>query len=136
MDAEIVLRADGLKPRLKVDTRTTVLDALLERLGTTSPEKGCDHGKCWAWTVLLDGRRVTNCLMLAVANGRAEIVTAAGLANGGELRSDSGGMFPPCFRADLRAKCPAHARLMSWFPLSRRKTMGCKGAIHTGSGDS
>jgi xanthine dehydrogenase YagT iron-sulfur-binding subunit len=59
-----------------------VLDALRERLGITSPKKGCDHGQCGACTVLLDGRRVNSCLLLAVAHQGAEIVTAAGLADG------------------------------------------------------
>jgi xanthine dehydrogenase YagT iron-sulfur-binding subunit len=76
---------DGNEHRLTVDTRTTLLDALRERLGNTSPKKGCDHGQCGACTVLLDGRRVTSCLVLAVANEGAEIVTAEGLADGGEL---------------------------------------------------
>jgi len=76
---------DGTGHRLTVDTRTTVLDALRERLGNTSPKKGCDHGQCGACTVLLDGRRANSCLALAVAYDGAEIVTAAGLAPGHEL---------------------------------------------------
>jgi xanthine dehydrogenase YagT iron-sulfur-binding subunit len=63
----------------------TLLDALRERLGITSPKKGCDHGQCGACTALLDGRRAVICLALAVAHQGAEIVTAEGLASGGEL---------------------------------------------------
>jgi len=79
MDVEISLRVDGLEHRVLVDTRTTLLDALRERLGVTSAKKGCDHGQCGACTVLVDGRRLNSCLALAVAYDGAEIVTAAGL---------------------------------------------------------
>ncbi|GAA3060044.1 aldehyde dehydrogenase iron-sulfur subunit [Streptomyces glomeratus] len=82
---EITLRVDGQERRLVVDTRTSLLDALRERLGITSPKKGCDHGQCGACTVLLGGRRALSCLALAVAYEDAEIVTAAGLAEGGDL---------------------------------------------------
>ena len=85
MDVEITLRVDGKEYQLTVDTRTTLLDALRERLGITSPKKGCDHGQCGACTVLLEGRRVNSCLALAVAHQDAEVVTAAGLADGEEL---------------------------------------------------
>jgi len=79
MDVEISLRVDGLEHRVLVDTRTTLLDTLRERLGVTSAKKGCDHGQCGACTVLVDGRRLNSCLALAVAHDGAEIVTAAGL---------------------------------------------------------
>jgi xanthine dehydrogenase YagT iron-sulfur-binding subunit len=85
MDAEVTFRVDGTQHQLEVDTRTTLLDALRERLGVTSPKKGCDHGQCGACTILVDGRRVTSCLSLAVAYDGAEIVTAEGLADGERL---------------------------------------------------
>jgi xanthine dehydrogenase YagT iron-sulfur-binding subunit len=80
MEAHITLSVDGTERSIDVDTRTTLLDALRERLGVTSPKKGCDHGQCGSCTVLLDGRRHLTCLALAVAHDGAEIVTAAGLA--------------------------------------------------------
>ncbi|MGW1157692.1 (2Fe-2S)-binding protein [Streptomyces sp. NPDC002519] len=85
MDREITLRVDGQEHQVVVDTRTSLLDALRERLGITSPKKGCDHGQCGACTVLLDGRRALGCLALAVAYEDTEIVTAAGLAGGDGL---------------------------------------------------
>lgn len=80
IDAEITLTVDGTSRTLTVDTRTTLLDALREHLGVTSPKKGCDHGQCGSCTVLLDGRRVVPCLTFAVAQAGAQITTASGLS--------------------------------------------------------
>ncbi len=76
----IELRVDGTAYQPAVDPRRTLLDLLREQLGVTSPKKGCDHGQCGACTVLLDGRRVLTCLVLALTCDGAEIMTAAGLA--------------------------------------------------------
>ncbi|MDX6689151.1 MAG: xanthine dehydrogenase YagT iron-sulfur-binding subunit [Solirubrobacteraceae bacterium] len=81
----ITLHVDGEARALSIDPRTTVLDALREHLGNTSPKKGCDQGQCGACTVLVDGRRVTTCLSLAVAYDGAQITTADGLAPGEDL---------------------------------------------------
>jgi xanthine dehydrogenase YagT iron-sulfur-binding subunit len=81
------LRVDGAEHALRVDPRTTLLDALREQLGVTSPKKGCDHGQCGACTVLLDGRRVDSCLTLAVQHDGATVTTAAGLAANGGLHA-------------------------------------------------
>ncbi|MGW6421892.1 2Fe-2S iron-sulfur cluster-binding protein [Nocardia sp. NPDC055053] len=85
MRAQISLTIDGQNRTVTVDTRATLLDVLREQLGVTTPKKGCDHGQCGSCTVLLDGRRATLCLALAVANDGATIVTADGLADGDEL---------------------------------------------------
>ena len=85
MDTEITLRVDGGAHPLTVDNRTTLLDALRDRLRLTGTKKGCDHGQCGACTVLLDGRRVTVLPALAVAAEGDEVTTIEGLADGERL---------------------------------------------------
>ncbi|WP_155057801.1 (2Fe-2S)-binding protein [Streptomyces blattellae] len=81
----VTLNINGEKYTLSVDHRTTLLDALRERLDLTGAKKGCDQGQCGACTVLLDGRRAVSCLQLAVAAEGREITTIEGLAEGDRL---------------------------------------------------
>src|SRR3954454_21608862 len=85
--AEITLRVNGAEQRLSVDTRTTLLDLLRERLDLIGAKKGCDHGQCGACTILVDGLRVNACLALAVAHDGADVVTVEGLAENGDLHA-------------------------------------------------
>ncbi len=93
VDTKIRLTIDGTEREVSVDTRTTLLDALRERLDVTSPKKGCDHGQCGSCTVLLDGRRHLTCLALAVSYDGADIVTADGLAGAGD-GAEGGDLHP------------------------------------------
>ncbi|WP_030777017.1 (2Fe-2S)-binding protein [Streptomyces sp. NRRL S-920] len=81
----LTLHINGEKHTLTVDHRTTLLDALRERLDLTGTKKGCDQGQCGACTVLIDGRRAVSCLQLAVAAEGREITTIEGVADGDRL---------------------------------------------------
>jgi xanthine dehydrogenase YagT iron-sulfur-binding subunit len=84
-DAEVTLRINGKSHRLTLDPRTSLLDALRERIGLTGTKKGCDMGQCGACTVLVGGKRVVSCLTLAVMAQGKDIATIEGLADGGAL---------------------------------------------------
>ncbi|TMR21968.1 (2Fe-2S)-binding protein [Nonomuraea turkmeniaca] len=82
---EVAFKVNGTAERLRVDPRTTLLDALRERLQLTGTKKGCDRGQCGACTVHVDGRRVLSCLTLvAMVEGR-EVTTIEGLAEDDQL---------------------------------------------------
>ncbi|MFJ6656900.1 2Fe-2S iron-sulfur cluster-binding protein [Streptomyces sp. NPDC091377] len=81
----VTLQVNGEKHPLHLDHRTTLLDALRERLDLNGTKKGCDHGQCGACTVLIDGRRALSCLRLAVTAEGSEITTVEGLAEGDRL---------------------------------------------------
>ncbi len=79
-DVEMVLNVNGGAHPVRLDVRTSLLDALRETLHLTGAKKGCDHGQCGACTVLSDGKRTLSCLTLAVASQGRNILTIEGLA--------------------------------------------------------
>ncbi|KQV95102.1 aldehyde dehydrogenase iron-sulfur subunit PaoA [Pelomonas sp. Root1237] len=81
----VTLEVNGQSHSVDVDTRTTLLDLLREHLHLTGTKKGCDHGQCGACTVLLDGRRINSCLMLAVMAPGAKVTTIEGLGTPQQL---------------------------------------------------
>ena len=83
--ARVRLVVNGSARQLEIDPRQSVLDVLRERLDLTGTKKACNQGACGACTVLINGRRVTSCLTLAVMHDGAEITTIEGLARGDAL---------------------------------------------------
>lgn len=79
---EITLSVNGQKKKVKVETRTTLLDALRDRMDMTGAKKICDRGACGGCTVLVDDQPVNSCLMLAMDAVGSELRTVEGLANG------------------------------------------------------
>jgi xanthine dehydrogenase YagT iron-sulfur-binding subunit len=77
----VTLKVNGQPRTVQVESRTTLLSALRDRLdpAVTSPKLVCDQGACGACTVLLDGKPVYGCLVLAVDVGARTVTTAEGL---------------------------------------------------------
>ncbi|MDA7415008.1 aldehyde dehydrogenase iron-sulfur subunit [Xenophilus arseniciresistens] len=82
---QVRLVVNGRPRTLKLDTRTTLLDALREHLQLWGTKKGCDHGQCGACTALVDGRRINTCLSLAVMHEGSEVTTIEGLGTPAQM---------------------------------------------------
>jgi len=85
MKKQIQLRVNGEVRELLVDANRTLLEVLREDLGLTGTKKGCNKGECGACTVLLDGKPVPSCTVLAVRADGKDIMTIEGVAEGGKL---------------------------------------------------
>jgi len=83
----ITLRVNGEVKQLSVEPRVTLLDALRDRLDITGAKRVCDRGTCGACTMIVNGKAVYSCTVLAVdaAQSNADIQTIEGLAPAGQL---------------------------------------------------
>jgi carbon-monoxide dehydrogenase small subunit len=79
----IVTTVNGEERALDVVPRDVLLDVLRSRMGVKSPKVGCERGDCGSCTVLLDGRTVRSCLVLAIEVDGHEITTVEGIEQDG-----------------------------------------------------
>ena len=84
----ISVTVNGARREAEVPVRLTLADFLRHTLELTGTHLGCEHGVCGACTVLLDGRAVRSCLLLAVQSNGREVTTVEGLA------PQAGGLHP------------------------------------------
>lgn len=113
---------NGVAHRVEVRSDVTLLDLLREQLHLTGAKKGCNRGECGACTVMLDGRRVNSCFVLAATLEGRRVTTVEGLATGDSLH--------PVQRAFI--KCDA---FQCGFCTSGQimSALGCIEEGHTGS---
>lgn len=82
---EIHISVNTTRHRLEVKSNSTLLDVLRDELGLTGTKRGCEIGECGACTVLMDGKAVNACLVLAPQADGAEITTVEGMSKANHL---------------------------------------------------
>jgi len=82
---ELTLTVNGDLYNLSVETHLSLLDVIREEIGLTGTKKGCDMGECGACTVLLNGKPVNACLVLAHEADNQQVITIEGLSKGETL---------------------------------------------------
>lgn len=85
MKHNIRLTVNGESYTVAVEPCESLLDVLRDKLSLTGTKKGCNRGDCGACTIIIDGKTVNSCLVLAVEADGKEVLTVEGLANNGQL---------------------------------------------------
>jgi aerobic-type carbon monoxide dehydrogenase small subunit (CoxS/CutS family) len=81
----ILIEVNGVESKVEIEARTTLLDLVREQFGLTGAKLGCDIQVCGACTLLLDGKPVSACSVLAIDADGKEVVTVEGLGSAGKL---------------------------------------------------
>jgi aerobic-type carbon monoxide dehydrogenase small subunit (CoxS/CutS family) len=81
----IRLRVNGRSYEVQTEPQRTLLEVVREDLRLTGAKEGCSTGECGACSMIVDGRLITSCLMLAPEADGADIITIEGLAQDGQL---------------------------------------------------
>jgi len=81
----LTITVNGRPHALEIEPNRTLLEFLRDDLGLTGTKEACDTGGCGACTVLLDGRPVYSCLLLALDCQGRQVLTIEGLADGDQL---------------------------------------------------
>ena len=102
MSERIVISAtiNGEEQQFLADTRDSLLEALRDRIGLTGAKEGCNNGNCGACAVIMDGRLVNSCCVLAAEVEGASILTIEGVAGEGELHP-----IQQCFLEEAALQC-------------------------------
>jgi carbon-monoxide dehydrogenase small subunit len=82
---EITLKVNGIRYTVDVKPQRTLVEVLRETLGLMGTKKSCNEGECGACTLLMDGKPVASCLVLAIDAQGKEILTIEGLSQGENL---------------------------------------------------
>ena len=90
------LKVNGQPMQTLVEPTASLLDVLRDQLNVISPKRGCDSGDCGACTVLVDGKAVRSCIMVALTAADSEVSTLEGLAQNGQLHPLQRAFYERC----------------------------------------
>lgn len=126
---EVSMRINGKEYRRKVEPRTLLVYFLRDELNLTGTHVGCDTGHCGACTVIMDGKAVKSCMVLAVQAIGAEILTVEGLADDDKLHP-----IQEAFRENHGLQCGfcTPGLLMSTLALLRENPLPTEADIRRG----
>jgi carbon-monoxide dehydrogenase small subunit len=99
---KIVITAviNGEETEFLADERDSLLDALRERIGLTGAKEGCNNGNCGACAVIMDGRMVNSCCVMAAEVEGANLTTVEGIASDTDLHP-----IQQCFLEEAALQC-------------------------------